>query len=86
MRFRFLFWRGTELEARNGTTLRSCANAAIFFLVTGGACLSCDEESNCDIKCTAPPPTCHYEGQLTSGKCSEVTCGRVVCPEQGDGG
>ena len=36
-------------------------------------------EPICSILCPYPPPGCHYEGTIASGRCSEVTCGTVVC-------
>lgn len=40
------------------------------------------EEPICSILCLAPPQGCRYVGQLTTGPCDEVTCGRVVCPNE----
>lgn len=33
------------------------------------------------ISCAPPPAGCHYEGQVLSGRCGTVTCGRLVCPQ-----
>ncbi|MCC6556202.1 MAG: hypothetical protein IT372_24845 [Polyangiaceae bacterium] len=36
-------------------------------------------EPQCSILCVEPPPGCYYRGGLTTGPCSRVTCGEVVC-------
>jgi hypothetical protein len=38
-------------------------------------------EPSCAIRCAAPPPGCRYEGMVATGRCSEVTCGTIVCDE-----
>jgi hypothetical protein len=39
------------------------------------------DEPVVDIECTDPPDNCTYEGRITSGSISEVSCGTLVCPE-----
>lgn len=34
-----------------------------------------------DIECSDPPDECTYEGRVSSGSISEVSCGTLVCPE-----
>jgi hypothetical protein len=55
--------------------------------VVGSSATACGSSSvSCAISCAAPPGGCHYEGARTEGNCSDVTCGRVVCPGVDGGG
>ena len=58
---------GAEITAKNGACSCGC----------NGTC-GCNGEASY-VYAIAPPAGCHYEGQLTTGPCDKVTCGRVVC-------
>lgn len=39
------------------------------------------DEPRVDIECNDPPASCAYEGRISSGSVSEVSCGTLVCPD-----
>lgn len=68
--------------ARNWKWLGAAALSGITAAAALSGCSARENigvESVCSILCVAPPSGCEYKGSLTTGPCSKVTCGELVC-------